>query len=850
MSIFNKNLISIQGGGGGGGNEGSGDNPGKPQCCGEPPTPSGPPDTYWLWPPYVKNIAPNGYGRRWFQRDALSENLEIPLSETQYTLIYIEKLKPEYGGVISSVWAERANFQIAPGNGFINDLIIFGTPKGWRARQFNYTRKVGGSDSVIGQASHIFKLDGNILLSNLCQIEKAGGYIFELMKFINSNNFKGDGSTKLLGDYTSIFNGSEFIYGSTPPTSSSHNLYIDTDKVYSIAPPSSGGSTTSSQPLPEPEGILIIKNYITKLSETTGDTGFIDYWNSLSCTNNLTTPAPVQQQPKDWSLLELFDALKDPWLAWDIGGRLVDDICAGIFLNGVPNFDFNKLNPNKGPTNLTGDQKTLIQYATYNYQFITARTYFINICTASKIYYYWKLQEDENYDVTGDLEDYPSLKNGIKASELVNILQDNSFQEFLKNTEDGLPLWLSFIKPCRAASDDAFTNFLGWFDSYDLTATLKLFNSNNSVSNNETKIINGVLCHRISWEDAGLTDSNINGDYLANLFGSNLIIGPTSINNLPQSNPNDPICLDLGACCFYTDEDEFIEPCEENILRGKCEAMGGIFHSNTSCADANCETPTTPPPTTPPPPTGACCYPTGIISGENDCAENITAEVCDSLGGTIHIGQNCSQISGVCFKLGACCYYDPSDSSVYYGCSENISKIYCQQDSGIHYLAQTCQTANCEPSTTTTTTIGPTTQPPVQRWAITDVSISSNGAYVTITKTTIQQCIKCVAPNCPVTEITACSIVGDTANIVADCGDGTSCLKAKLEKTESVLSDWEKTNVAETFKEYIYPEVCDQNTPGSYCNNGQCVLATKEQYDLAKTINPNIGNWSPEACNQ
>lgn len=524
-----ENKITLQGGGGGG-NSGSGDNPGGPECCDQAPIPPGAPDTYWIWPPYVKNISPNGYEERWFQRDFLTENLLIERGEIQHTLLYFEELTEEYGGAVSSVWAQRANAIIAPGNSFVGDLTIIGDPQGWKPSQFVYPRPVPQPD---GSQLTPFMLKGKIQIQNLCKIKRAGGYIFEVMKYINSNDLAGDGSTKLLGDYASIFSGSEFITQSAPPSSST---VIDPSKVYNFQKSTTTQGPNFSVPTEESEGMSIIKNYILKLSAVTGDTGFVNSWNSVNCTNNITAPPKSSASPREWNFDEVLEALKDPWLGWGVDGRPDGQLLAG--LGGDPGGNFNIMDPSK-PIN------TIKQTITSTYQFITGRTYYIDICGASKAYARWKQFTNPNYDFNPDIQDYPSIRNAIQLEKLKSACKDQAFRAYLIKEN----LLTTAIKPYRLAVDDAFMDFVGWYTSYGAQLAIKVWGGNKEIGVDETAKVDGQLCHRIYWEDAGLEVSNSLSTEMAKQYGQNLIIGPNTIEDQGSASDSDPVCLEY---CIYT----------------------------------------------------------------------------------------------------------------------------------------------------------------------------------------------------------------------------------------------------------------------------------------------------------
>lgn len=162
---------------------------------GQAPTPSGPPDTHWLFPP-----APQGtpISEIFWKRDILDENVVVcnPWIENidKYTLLYIEQLKPEFGGDINAVWVKRSTPKLWPfGNMFSGDLIIQGIPVGVSFTSETDPRK----DFLSGKTASI--VNGVINTNNIRKISKAGGYIIEMIKYIGENELSGNGSTRLMG---------------------------------------------------------------------------------------------------------------------------------------------------------------------------------------------------------------------------------------------------------------------------------------------------------------------------------------------------------------------------------------------------------------------------------------------------------------------------------------------------------------------------------------------------------------------------------------------------------------------------------------------------------------------------
>lgn len=157
-----------------------------------------------------------------------------------------------------------------------------------------------------------------------------------------------------------------------------------------------------------------------------------------------------------------------------------------------------------------------------------------------------------------------------------------------------------------------------------------------------------------------------------------------------------------------------------------------------------------------------------------------------------------------------CCQTDdlPSQNNC---ASNSVGAISVTENNGVlDFSLSPCTTCSDDCSTTTTTTS--TTPPPEQRWAVTDVVLSSE--YATITRTIIEEVSEtdCIAPNCPVEEITACEIVADPEKSIP-CSSNGACSEVKLHKTISTVYFWKKTAQTEQIIEYFDVGSCVQPPP-------------------------------------
>lgn len=573
------NTISILGDAQGGtGGNGSDQNLGSPGGCCSIPTPQGPADTYWSWPPYALS------GRSsWYNRHFLAENINIPMGEIQYTLLYIEKLKSEFGGTTSSVWGKRINAAIAPGNLFIEDLIVFGNPLGWKPKwtiNSNFPGIKKNSNNTYSTTDAIMT-EGELVLNNICKIERAGGYIFEVMRYIINYSFPepNQPKVKMLADYESFLSSSDFIYTISAPNSTTHYNYIYSNKVYSLV----------TNPLTDDDGINIIKNYIIKLSKITNSPTYISGWNKLECVSQFekiptTTPAPPSvlsatttavprtTDNNNWEDIDsVKQALKDIYFGWGSDGYPIDEIVKFYFPNGWPReIDLNILHPTMGAQalNYNNNQKEIIQQVILINHWVRCRSYYIDICEATKIAIEWIKLTRPNYLFTysylpyaGEIDgidifntpmgDYADedfiargcvdyvdggnliLKNAFREEILRDLYQNIFFKRYLVQNYK----LLDYITPL-AACDTNFNAFTAWFDSYDRFARINTFNGSGSIINDRTAFIDGKLRFRISWELAmpvdNTTINGINtGIFLAKEFGSNITLGPSNITNAP-----------------------------------------------------------------------------------------------------------------------------------------------------------------------------------------------------------------------------------------------------------------------------------------------------------------------------
>ena len=98
-----------------------------------------------------------------------------------------------------------------------------------------------------------------------------------------------------------------------------------------------------------------------------------------------------------------------------------------------------------------------------------------------------------------------------------------------------------------------------------------------------------------------------------------------------------------------------------------CEAVSGIWHGSTTCADVSCENRLVP-----------CCLPDGTC-------ELLLGEECDAEGGTSGpMGGNCGQVS----CTGACCLSNGT-------CTDDQSPNECTAAGGELHLGELCANLDC-----------------------------------------------------------------------------------------------------------------------------------------------------------
>jgi hypothetical protein len=144
-------------------------------------------DQHFLWPPLKFRDDQSFPGMAY---DIFNESITEGLEDGAWTLAYIERLKPEYGGTKSAIWIQRYQSTLNPnGNGITSTIHIVGNPVG-----FNLNLEPWLS----------FRPDSALIIDNLHQISECGGYFMEIIKWVGDNRPNGDGETRLLAPEDTI----------------------------------------------------------------------------------------------------------------------------------------------------------------------------------------------------------------------------------------------------------------------------------------------------------------------------------------------------------------------------------------------------------------------------------------------------------------------------------------------------------------------------------------------------------------------------------------------------------------------------------------------------------------------
>lgn len=130
--------------------------------------------------------------------------------------------------------------------------------------------------------------------------------------------------------------------------------------------------------------------------------------------------------------------------------------------------------------------------------------------------------------------------------------------------------------------------------------------------------------------------------------------------NCPQPGP------DLGACCL---EDGSCLNADSN----GCATVNGTFEGSSTCEEFDCPEPD--------PASGSCCLTSGL------CVDDSTADVCNSVGGTLNEGMLCLEVA--CEQpIGACCRID--------GSCIVIEAADCLAIDGEFNQGETCANVQCD----------------------------------------------------------------------------------------------------------------------------------------------------------
>jgi len=142
--------------------------------------------------------------------------------------------------------------------------------------------------------------------------------------------------------------------------------------------------------------------------------------------------------------------------------------------------------------------------------------------------------------------------------------------------------------------------------------------------------------------------------------------------NCDIGEPNCINCPTCGACClcqWYSDVQEWISTCFNNVPEDTCTNIGGIHHgTGIDCNVVNC----TDPCTVPPEYTGTCCY---EIEGILICDEDVTASWCNNQNGTWSVDvQSCDDRNCAYSGPFSCCTVDANGDNI---CVDDVNPMMC-----------------------------------------------------------------------------------------------------------------------------------------------------------------------------
>lgn len=255
-----------------------------------------------------------------------------------------------------------------------------------------------------------------------------------------------------------------------------------------------------------------------------------------------------------WTIPQILDIIEDPWISWDMSDcNLIPLFLSDVFETTQPPSAF-ACNPVNDTTGFTTDQKSLIKAIGGLNHYLFARTYYIDRCYGTQQYlnFYYAGSEDAFIqDHILDFLDYVDNTGMIKGDKLLAAWRDNLFRASINV--------LDFIKPLAGLFCEDFwswtnpniywwTEGAAWNSTWndELVISDSWYNgSGNTIAINESKLItplneNIFPGYRISVNDLYLNIDNPESDTLAELFGNNLLKGPTAISSIEDDY--DPLC--------------------------------------------------------------------------------------------------------------------------------------------------------------------------------------------------------------------------------------------------------------------------------------------------------------------
>jgi hypothetical protein len=337
---------------------------------------------------------------------------------------------------------------------------------------------------------------------------------------------------------------------------------------------------------------------------------------------NTTPHNTTEDEPLAWELDQIVEILPDFIFAWgddwEPENNLIKDVLGGPL--DKPSELICPVSPEPG---WPEDAAYLRQMIAYYKHLVTARTYYINICAASKLYTSYRMYLDSINPIPGSNWDWSSSIDLTMddGSVLYNVFSPgdllSSWKELFTVSGPTFAQWLwgrytgiygAETSQCADGIDifDVIVPFVGiedifdikntdsWWTSYSVSAAISpnLGSSMNSIAIADKKFITtnnftsiNIPAYRISWEDVWypfINDPNLQNNIVnfSEAIFTNIKYGPTVIQG------SSTVCEPVGACCVN-------EYCLDDRSECQCVTLlGGEFIEDVECETGPCLTPT------------------------------------------------------------------------------------------------------------------------------------------------------------------------------------------------------------------------------------------------------------------